>query len=96
MREKSSIQHQTERVRGSNSRLPHVSGVTTDASRPGQHYVSISKLSNFIDFYNYVPVKATDIRHKNTTSDAFKSLIGHSASLDSNHNRNIDINLSEN
>ena len=30
--------------------------------------MSIGKLSNFIDFFNYVPCMTSDIRHKNMTS----------------------------
>ena len=31
-------------------------------------HVSIGKLSNFIDFFNYVPFLMTDVKHKNDTS----------------------------
>ena len=37
--------------------------------------VSIGKLSNFIDFFNYYPLMVSSIKHKNTTSDDLKAFI---------------------
>jgi len=38
--------------------------------------MSIGKLSQFIDFFNFVPIKVADIRHKNTTSEDLQTFMG--------------------
>ena len=39
-------------------------------------YVSIGKLSQFIDFYNFAPILISSIRHKNDTSGDLSLFMG--------------------
>lgn len=45
-----------------------------DGSHPGN--VSIGNISQFIDFFNYVPVLIKDIRHKNDSSADLQLYMG--------------------
>ena len=52
-------------------------------------YVSISKLSNFIDFFNYVPFYITSIKHKNDTSKDLYLYLGHTVDHTGDYMKNL-------
>ena len=42
----------------------------------GPNDVSIAKMSQFIDFYNYAPLMMSKIKHKNDSSEDLKLYMG--------------------
>lgn len=48
---------------------PLIKENSTENDLGDQEYVSIGKLSMFIDFFNYYPFKTSNTRHKNDTSE---------------------------
>lgn len=59
------------------------------------NYVSIGKLSQFIDFYNFAPVLISQIRHKNDTSGDLSMFMGKNVHSHYTTNKDLDRKLKE-
>lgn len=62
---------------------------------PNCKYVSIGKLSQFIDFYNFAPVLVSSIRHKNDTSGDLSLFMGKNVHACSMTEKHIDEKLKD-